>query len=98
MIWDFSIIQQKHVLACPGLYRLILESLYHTSLILPKREIDETINFRNIRKLFINKLARFFGILSPHLEMGKTNEVTGHTKHAVAAMYGCHSCTLHLVG
>ena len=39
MIWDFAIIQQKHALTCPGLYRLIFQSLYHTSLVLPKQEM-----------------------------------------------------------
>ena len=34
-------------LTCSGLYRLIFQSLYHTSLILLKREIDETVNFQN---------------------------------------------------
>ena len=53
MIWDFSIIQQKDALTCPGLYGLIFQSLYYTSLILPNRAIDGIINFRNFRKLFI---------------------------------------------
>ena len=60
MIWDFSIIQQKDALTCPSLYRLIFQSLFHTSLILPKREIGEIINFQNFFKLFINKFASFF--------------------------------------
>ena len=34
-------------LTCSGSYRLIFQSLYHTSLILLKREIDETVNFQN---------------------------------------------------
>ena len=37
-------------LICPDLYKLIFQTFYHTSLILPKREIDETVNFRNFRK------------------------------------------------
>ena len=41
MIW--YIIQQKHAQTCSVFYRLIFQSLYHTSLILPKREIDEVI-------------------------------------------------------
>ena len=84
MIWDFSTIQEKHALTCPGLYRLIFQSLYHISLILPKREIDE-INFRNFRKLFINKLPRFFEFSHPISKLEKGKEVTGHLKHA--AMY-----------
>ena len=35
IIQDFSVIQQKHTLTCPGLYGLIFQSLYHTSLISP---------------------------------------------------------------
>ena len=50
MIWDFSIIQQKDALTCPGLYRLIFQSLYDTSLILPRLEIDEIVSFRNFLK------------------------------------------------
>ena len=37
---------------CPDLsdlYSLIFQSIYHTSFILPKREIDETVNFRNLQ-------------------------------------------------
>ena len=60
MIWDFSIIQQKHVLTFPGLDRLTFQSLYHTSLILPKWEINEIINFWNFRQFFINKFVAFF--------------------------------------
>ena len=74
MIWNFSIIHQKHALTCPSLYRHIFQSLYHTSLILRKREIDEIINFRNFRKLLINKFVLSFccGILAPHFQTGKT--------------------------
>ena len=62
MILDFSVNQQKHALTCPGLYRLIFQSLYHTSLISPSSwEIDETVNFRNFRKLFTNKFSTFSG-------------------------------------
>ena len=53
MIWDFSIIQQKDALTCPGLYRLTFQSFYYTSLILPNRALEGIINFRNFRKLFI---------------------------------------------
>ena len=42
---NFSVIQQKHALICLGLCRLIFQSSYHTSLISPKQEIDETVNF-----------------------------------------------------
>ena len=54
MIWDFSVIQQKHALTCLGLYKLIFQSLYHTSLISPKWEIDETGNVQNFCMLFTN--------------------------------------------
>ena len=56
----FSIIQQEHAITCPGLYRLIFQSLYHSSLLLLKREIDEIIDFRNFRKLFMNKFTAYF--------------------------------------
>ena len=70
MIWDFSIIQQKHALTCPGLYRLILQSLYHTSLILPKRKNDN--KFSKLSQVVLNKFSAFLGILAPHFETGKT--------------------------
>ena len=73
MIWDFSVIQQKHALTWPGLSRLIFQSLYDTSLISPRWEIDETVNFRDFRKLFTNKCAAFFfGILAPYFQTRKT--------------------------
>ena len=61
-IWNFSVIQKKHTLTCPGFYRLIFQSLYHTSLISPRQEIEETQwqwngSFRNFCKLFTNKLV-----------------------------------------
>ena len=59
MIWDFSVTQQKHALTCTDLYRLLFQSLCNTSLIPPKREIHETVNFRNFCKLFTNKFAAF---------------------------------------
>ena len=46
-------------LTCPDLYRLIFQTFHHTSLISPKQEIDETINFQNFRKLFTNKFLAF---------------------------------------
>ena len=92
MIWDFSIIEQKHALTCPVLYRLIFQSLYHTSLILAKREIDETVNFRNFCKLFRNKYAVLFVTFwHPIFKLEKRNEVTGHMKHAAMAV----TCILH---
>ena len=73
MILDFSVIRQKHALTCPGLYRLIFKSLYHTFLILPLRwAIDETVNFRNFRKLFTNKCAAFWEHFGTHLQTRKT--------------------------
>ena len=92
MILDFSVIQQKHALTCPGLYRLIFQSLYHTSLISPSRwEIDETVRFWNFCKLFTNKCATIFEALwLPIFKQEKWNEVTGHMKHAAMA----RSCTL----
>ena len=50
------------VITCPGFYRLIFQSLYDTSsLISPKWEIDETVNFHNFCKFFTNKCDAFFG-------------------------------------
>ena len=67
-------------LACLDLYKLIFQTFYHTFLISPKREIDETVNFRNFRK------SCFYGILAPHFQTGKTKEVTRHMKHAAMAI------------
>ena len=86
IIWDFSIIQQKHDLICLGLYRLIFQSLYHTSLISSKRQVDETVNFQNFRKLFKKNLLLFCGILAPIFKWEKGNEVTGHKKNAAMAV------------
>ena len=92
MIWDFSVIQQKHVLTCPGLYRLTFQSLYHTSLISSKWEIDETVNFLNFCKLFTNTFAAFFVVFWHTIfKREKRNKVTGYMKHAAMAV----SCTLH---
>ena len=66
--------------------------LYHTSLISPNPEIDETVNFRNFRKLFTNKFAALFVALwHPIFKREKRNEVTGHMKHAAMTV----TCTLH---
>ena len=92
MIWDFSIIQQKHALTFLGLYRLIFQPLCHISLILPKQEIGEIVNLKNFRKLFTNKFA-FCGILAPHFHTEKRNKVTGPMKYAAMAV----TCTLHWV-
>ena len=77
MVWDFSIVQQKHALTCPGFYRLIFQSLYYTSLILPQQEADEIINFSKLlRRMFINKFAAFFRLWHP-FPKGK-NETKWH--------------------
>ena len=61
------------------MYRLIFQSLYHTSLISQKREIDETVNFRNIRKLLTNKFPAFFAVFwHPIFKREKRKEVTGY--------------------
>ena len=74
-------------LTCPDLYRLIFQTFYHTSLISPKREIDETVNFRNFRKLFTNKFSAFLWDFGTHFQTEKTKEVmTRHTKHAAMAV------------
>ena len=80
MIWDFSVIQQKHPLVCPDLFVwLISQFLYHTPLLLPKLEIDETVSFRDSRKLFSNKFFAYFGkFWYPIFKWDKRNEVVGH--------------------
>ena len=57
--------------SCLGLYRLIFQYLYHTSLIPSKRETDEIVNFRNFASCSQKKLPRFCGILAPHFQTGK---------------------------
>ena len=72
MILGFSVILQKHPLNRPGLYSLIFQSLYHTSLISPSRwEIDETVNFRNFRQLFTNKISAFLWHFGAPFSNGK---------------------------
>ena len=44
-----------------------------TSLISPKREIDEAVNFQKFRKF---KLSVFYVILAPHFQTRKTEEVS----------------------
>ena len=72
MTLDFSVIQQKHALTCLGLYRLIFQSLYDSSLISPRWQIDKTVNFRNFGKLFIVNVVHIFGTLAPYFLTGKT--------------------------
>ena len=79
----FFVTQQKHALTCQELYRLVFQSLYDTFLISPRWEIDERVNFRNFRKLFMNKCAVFFlAFWHPIFKREKRNKVTGHMKHA----------------
>ena len=58
-------------LICPDLYKLISQTFYHTSLILPKRKIDETVNFRNFRKFFTSKLSAFLWYFGTPFSNGK---------------------------
>ena len=61
-------------------------------MILPKQEIDETVNFQNFRKLFKNKFFSFFEVFwHPIFKQEKRNKVTGHMKHAPMTV----TCTLH---
>ena len=86
----------KACLDLSGLYRLIFQSLYHTSLIFPKREIDEIINFSKLSQVVHKKICRIFSTFwHPIFKRGKRNEAIGHMKHA--AVYDRHSCTLHWV-
>ena len=79
-----SVIQQKHALTFPDLHSLIFHSsLYHTSLISARWEINETVNFRNFRKLFTNKFFHIFlTFWHPIFKREIRNEVIGHMKHA----------------
>ena len=68
--------------ACPDLSGFIqahFSILYHTSFISPKREIDETISFRKLRKFLTNELAAFFvAFWHPIFKREKRYEVIGH--------------------
>ena len=46
-------------LTCPGLWRIIFQSSYHTSLVSRKQEIDETVNFQNFWKCLQINWPRF---------------------------------------
>ena len=75
------------MLTCPGLYRLIFQSLYHTSLISARWEIDEIVNFQNFRKLCSEINLLFFQAFWHSIfKQKKRNEVAGHIKHTVIAV------------
>ena len=59
--WSGILCYAKACPICLGLYRLIFQSLYDTSLVTPRWEVDGTVNFHNFRKLFTNKCLTFFG-------------------------------------
>ena len=64
--------------ACPDLSWVFMgsffQSLYHTSLISLRWEINGTVNFRICHKLFANKFdALFVAFWHPHFETGKIN-------------------------
>ena len=80
---------------CPDLSEFIqalFQSLYHTFLISPKREIDETVNFRNFHMLFRDKFAAFFVAFQDPIFSNRKNETKchGYMKHAAMAI----TCTL----
>ena len=58
-------------LVCLHLYKLIFQTFYHTSLISPKREIDETVNFQNFCKFFTSKLSAFLWYFDTPFSDGK---------------------------
>ena len=67
--------------------RLIFQTLYHTSLISPKREIDETVNFRNFRQLFQINFSRFLFHFGTPFSNGKNEKKwQGTWKHAAMAV------------
>ena len=67
-------------LTCPDLYNSFFKLFIA---FLAKREIDETVNFRNFCKLFTNKCPpRFYDILAPHFQTGKTKEVNDKAHEA----------------
>ena len=71
-LWDVS--------DFPYFYRLIFQTFYR---FLAKREIDETVNFRNFRKSFTNKWSpRFYGILALYFQTAKTKEVNDKAHEA----------------
>ena len=55
------------------IYMLIFQTFYHTSLVSPKREIDEKNFFRNCSQI---NFLHFYGILAPHFLTGKMKEVS----------------------
>ena len=76
--------------SCPDLYRLILQTFYHTSFLdydITKTGNWWTVNFRNCLKLFTNKFDTFFvSFWHPIFKQEKWNEVTRHMKHAAIAI------------
>ena len=78
-------------LTCPDLYRLIFQTFYHNSLISPKQEIDETVNFRNFRKLFTNKFSAFWWHSGIPFSNGKNER---SDKAQEICCNGCHLYTL----
>ena len=73
-------------------HRFIFQSLYNSALISAKWEIDETVSFRNFRKLFTNKFAALYAAFWHTIfKLKKWNEVAGYMKHAAMVI----TCTLH---
>ena len=87
-----SVIQQKHVLNCPSLCRLIFQSLYHTSLISPKQEINEIVNFWNFRKCSQINLLRFLWHFGTPFSNGKNKMKWQGTAHDMC----CNGRHLHI--
>ena len=61
----------------PLLGRVYIGSFFNLYMTLPWWQIDETVNFRNFRKLFTNKCATFFGHYGT-LFSNRKNEIKWH--------------------
>ena len=58
------------------IYTLIFQTFYHTSLVSPKQEIDEKVNFRNFCNCSQINFLHFYGILAPRFLTGKMKVVS----------------------
>ena len=66
---------------------MFLDYPFLVTMVLPRWEIDETVNFRNFRKLFTNKCLIFFlNCWHPIFKREKRNELAGRMKHAAMAV------------
>ena len=76
-------------LTCPGLWRIIFQSSYHTSLVSRKQEIDETVNFQNFWKCLQINWPRFLWHSASHFQAQKTKR---SDRAHEACCNGCQLC------